>query len=112
MSLPPARPRSAPRRLAAAPKGVVLADDDPRAWRNTLPFPDTVDAGGPTAEQARDGVAKVKAEGWWRRSHVPVLNGHDEGKEVVRWDSAESPSPYAEEVQEGERARAEAYTER
>lgn len=84
-------------------KGIVLALDDPRAWRGSLAFP----RNPPTQEECTAHVQKCLDRGLLQND-VPVLwtwvGGNEQG---VQWDS--KLRPYAEELAAWESARAAAY---
>jgi len=63
-------------------EGVVLARDDPRAWRATVAFP--VTAGLPDADDVRTHVVRCLESGLLR-DRVPVLWSHG----VVYWERAD-----------------------
>ena len=80
-------------------KGVVLALDDPRAWRDTLAFPQRV----PTQEECTAHVQKCLDDGLLK-GDVPVLwtwtNSHEQ---MVAWDH--NLRPYADELKAWRKAR-------
>lgn len=83
-------------------KGIVLALDDPRAWRGSIAFP----LNSPTQEECTKHVQSCLDRGLLG-NHVPVLwtrTGCFE--QSMQWDS--KLRPYAEELAAWEAARAEA----
>lgn len=84
-------------------KGVVLALDDPRAWRGSVAFP--------RAEMLTPEAVTKHVE--WCLSEkllfdkVPVLYTQESGEQFMQWDS--KLRPYAEELAAWEAARAAKY---
>ena len=86
-------------------KGVVLALDDPRAWRNSLAFPATMYPDGPPQDKLTAHVEKCLSNGLLT-SHVPVLYVNTlDGTEFIQWDS--KLRPYADELTAWNKARDE-----
>lgn len=84
-------------------KGVVLALDDPRAWKGTLKFPG---AELPDQQAVTDHVNKLLQQAELLRDSVPVLwTNTMNGSEFLMWDS--KLRPYDEELAawESERQR-------
>jgi len=77
-------------------KGIVLAIDDPRAWRNTLAFPEASYPNGPPQELVTTHVERCLKDGLLD-DKVPVLWTwtHDQSQ-AVQWDS--ELRPYADEL--------------
>jgi hypothetical protein len=88
-------------------RGVVLAEDDPRAWTGTLAFPNEDQP--PTREEAAAHVAKCRAGGYWSGEKVPVL--WDFGDETrAYWERLEHLRPYADDVAAWEAAQPGGHT--
>lgn len=85
-------------------KGIVLALDDPRAWRGSLAFPNEP----PTQEECTDHVVNCCGRGLLFDA-VPVLwTSSLNGEQFMQWDS--KLRPYAEELAAWEAARKDAYS--
>jgi hypothetical protein len=86
--------------------GTLLAEDDPRAWANTIAFPGRE----PSQAEATAHVAWCAANVPHHIGEVvaPVLwNFRDESR--VMWERTADLRPYADDVTAWEQARAEAY---
>lgn len=80
-------------------KGIVLALDDPRAWRNSLAFPRQT----PTQEECTAHVQSCLDRGLLTKN-VPVLwTWNDVHEQGVQWD--DQLRPYAVELAAWEEAR-------
>lgn len=85
-------------------KGIVLALDDPSAWRGSLAFPNEP----PTQEECTKHVQNCLKRGLLQDT-VPVLwTSSLNGEQFMQWDS--KLRPYAEELAAWEVARKEAYS--
>jgi hypothetical protein len=89
-------------------KGLVLALDDPRAWRHTLAFPEGVYPDGPPQDKVTEHVSKCLSEDLLAIA-VPVLYTNGDGKEFVQWDSPDHLLSYVEELAAWQEARQQAY---
>lgn len=84
-------------------KGIVLALDDPRAWRGSLAFP----RNPPTQEECTAHVQSCLDRGLLF-NNVPVLwQSSVDPEQFMQWDS--KLRPYADELAAWEAARAAAY---
>lgn len=87
-------------------KGVVLALDDPRAWRGSIAFPRNV----PTQEECTAHVQSCLDRGLLMKN-IPVLwQSSVDPEQFMQWDAADKLRPYAEELAAWEAARAAAYS--
>jgi hypothetical protein len=86
-------------------KGIVLALDDVRAWKNTLAFPELSWPDGPIQEYVTEHVQKHLDLGHWKKE-VPVLYTAADGDEFMQWDT--QLLPYDQELTAWEEARAAA----
>lgn len=85
-------------------KGIVLALDDPRAWKNSLAFPERT----PTQEECTKHLEECCNRGLLF-DDVPVLwTSSIDGEEFIRWDN--NLHPYDEELKAWEQARKDAYS--
>lgn len=88
-------------------KGIVLALDDPRAWKDSLAFPGLSYPDGPCQQLVTPHVEDCVAKGLLADKTPVLWQWFDEPQPVVMWDT--KLRPYAEELAAWEQARAEAY---
>ena len=74
-------------------KGEVLALDDPRAWRNTIKFPDQL----PSQEETTDHVLWCLSKNLVDIK-VPVLYTTESHEQFMQWDNVEKLLPYEQEL--------------
>ncbi len=86
-------------------RGVLLAQTDPRAWRNSVAFP--------TLRPNREAVAAHVAwcRSWGGMKTVPVLWDFGARGKVVYWERPENVRAYADDMAEWERERAAAFAQ-
>jgi hypothetical protein len=84
-------------------KGVVLALDDPLAWKATLAFPDVVYPDGPPREKVTAHVLRCLRERLLG-DVVPVRYVYPDAVVRVYWDKVASLLPYQEEFKAWEQA--------
>jgi len=83
-------------------RGVVLAEDDPRAWANTLAFPRRT----PSRDEVRAHIEALQQAGLQLDDRQPVLWEFG----AVCWEPVHRLRPYEDDLAEWEAARAEAIT--
>lgn len=88
-------------------KGVVLALDDPRAWKGTMAFPGKR---APSRKKVQAHVTWCREQGLLTRS-VPVLWNFGEHGQEVHWECATQLRSYEEDVSAWREARAQAYAQ-
>jgi hypothetical protein len=85
---------------------VVLDQTDPRAWKGSLAFP-CRDGALPDADKVKAHVGWCHGQGLLN-DKLPVLyQGVDATGPFIQWDSLDQLLPYAEMLDEWEKARAE-----
>lgn len=85
-------------------KGIVLALDDPRAWKDSLAFPGLTYPDGPPQDLVTAHVEKCREQGLLSDGTPVLWQWFDEPKQVVMWDT--QLLPYAEELAAWEQALA------
>ena len=86
-------------------KGIVLADDDPRAWAGTIAFGSAT----PDPEAVRKHVAWCRSQGLLAKSIAVLWDFGDHFQN--HWESVGKVRPYAEDFAAWEAARAAAFAE-